>query len=279
MYEAGFQHWRSLFDTAVTRPLEASLVGMEHSFSHHPFFIPQMEIDRSSSNKLTSSGTSKWEVADGTCDLAPLSKKMYWRLTCSSPTIVCLRPDHVASYQSFLSNHGSHLPILTLAWAYVLSARWAEIIPDASMQYTDSVAMASSQHVSEGGSTCYVGNATPECIRWWSAVLAPGAGWSAFIPHSGRNLESPWAVCLQSANINICFDSDDAFSLQRHTPVSSTTATYYILEYVGRHGVLDQSYAAFAAALLLPTRRAMSRSILWPALLPMPRAKDVCQLP
>lgn len=127
-------------------------------------------------------------------------------------------PHHVGSYESFLNNHGSHLPILTLTWAYVLSARWAEIIPDASIQYTDSVAMVIPRHLSEGGSTCYVGDATPEGIRWWSAVLAPDAGWTAFIPHNGRNLESPWAVCLQSAGITICFDSDDAYSLKRHAP-------------------------------------------------------------
>ncbi|KAI9163534.1 hypothetical protein HJFPF1_05151 [Paramyrothecium foliicola] len=69
------------------------------------------------------------------------------------------------------------------AWAYALSARWAEMIPRASaLEYTTSQAPWTAHLVSNetaenaGPMVVNLGNLSGEAARWWAAVLAAVEG-------------------------------------------------------------------------------------------------------
>ncbi|KAK3180443.1 hypothetical protein K4F52_008171 [Lecanicillium sp. MT-2017a] len=190
--------------------------------------------------------------------------KTVWRVTTSSPTTISMQDGNPASLWNLLDKDGSHIPVLTLAWAYILSARWAEIIPGASIGYTDSRAeVGPAEHADTKNCVFDIGTVSESAYRWWSAILATGEGWNACIGQNGKPLSSPWAVKMQwSPGITILQRGAHSQPLQ-FDPPSYSSALSYILDYVAYHDVHDQSYAAFAAALLLPTRQRISRSVSW----------------
>ncbi|KAG6023119.1 hypothetical protein E4U40_004170 [Claviceps sp. LM458 group G5] len=108
-----------------------------------------------------------------------------------------------------------------------------------------------------------LGVVTDEAVRWWAAVLAPGEGWVARIRHRGEDLRSPWSVSLQFSK-NLTLTCRKTLSREGHGPPPSfSAAVQYIADYTKYHGIEDESHAAFAAALLLPTRRNISKRLCW----------------
>ncbi|KAG6089462.1 hypothetical protein E4U30_008374, partial [Claviceps sp. LM220 group G6] len=75
----------------------------------------------------------------------------------------------------FMRRDSGHICLLMLAWAYVLSQRWTELVPGAeAIKYTESSA-ALSLSDSVGGvvqtddPVVDLGVATDEAVRWWAA--------------------------------------------------------------------------------------------------------------
>lgn len=120
--------------------------------------------------------------------------------------------------------------------------------------------------ISEGNADPVIdlGEVTDEALRWWAAVLAPGEGWYACIQHNGRDLKSPWSVKLQSSIALVLSHGAISSRPEQHASASFSSAVRYVLDYARYHGVHDQSRAAFAAALLLPTCRNISKQVCWP---------------
>lgn len=166
---------------------------------------------------------------------------------------------------------GSHITVLTLAWAYVLAARWAEVL-SGTMQYTDMKAPKAERHEQTNLTSCTVdiGTASHASVRWWAAVLANGQGWQASVLHCGQNLQSPWAIQLNCTKISISFVNSLPCQTAESLPPTSAAAASYILQYVSYHRLENESSAAFCAALLLPTANSARQSIFWP--LPSPKS-------
>lgn len=78
---------------------------------------------------------------------------------------------------------GAHVTVLVLAWAYVLSARWVEIISRASpITYTDNSGpwvLKKDEPAKDAMVVQLPPNTAVDAARWWAAVLSKGEGWSA----------------------------------------------------------------------------------------------------
>ncbi|EGX88986.1 hypothetical protein CCM_09033 [Cordyceps militaris CM01] len=264
VYATGYQTWIELYHRAIDSPLEFPSSNMANAFPSHPRIIPQLELDRRSTCVLHAIGRTVWETADKNCDLPSLTMKTALQVTATCATRVHLEDSCQTTPWNQFGEHGDHIPILTLAWAYVLSARWAEIIPGATMEYTNSRAplFPTCESIRCDSTPVQLGDMTDHALRWWEAVLATDEGWDASILHNTQNLKSPWSVSLQMPGMSIHLKSKPA-TLHNHAPASYATASSYILAYVAYHGIYDQSCAAFATALLLPTRHRISKSVHW----------------
>ncbi|PWI65463.1 hypothetical protein PCL_07064 [Purpureocillium lilacinum] len=261
-YERGYRLWQGVYLAGLASPVDATALDLRHAFPQHPYFVPNLHLDTRSPGVLYATGTSTWQASTGNCSLPAFNKTYAFPVTARDPIIVSLRPNR----DSF-GLDGGHISILTLAWAYVLSQRWSELIPGAAaIEYTNSMAALSDFSRSFENPEYPVidlGIVTDEAIRWWAAVLAPGEGWLACIHHEGRNLRSPWSVSLRSSkDLTLSFQSTSSHGGHRPPP-SFSTAAQYIADYANYHGIEDQSCAAFAAALLLPTRRQISNKLCW----------------
>lgn len=105
-------------------------------------------------------------------------------------------------------------------------------------------------------------NLTGDAARWWAAILAPGEGWKAAIPHERWRLLSPWSVTTEFKNVNIILSgSSSTTNSYSPTPASYRTALKYIDEYSILHNASTQSRAALAAALLLPLAKLDNRKV------------------
>lgn len=270
VFELGFSAW-SCCSQRVSRGAKQqaleSLKTVDHAFPGHPALPKGLNLEKSS-DCWVASGVSFWDAAAGsTSSCGPglpetRPKKHSFFVTKSKPTKLRLSDSSQSGLLSFLGDKDDHVAILVLAWAYILSARWAELIPGANdVQYTGARA-ESSKHESSS-ITIPIEALSGEAARWWQAVLAPGQGWLATVDTDGRTLYSPWSVTRSSRTALI-----PHFLGHFPTPTTapdSSTAMVYLSEYVAMHGVDDQSRAALSTVLCLPFATRSSSRITLPA--------------
>jgi hypothetical protein len=210
---------------------------------------------------------STWASSGGHCDIITIKQTFQIAVAIGKPTITVLVDNPDLTLFEWFGKDDGHLAVLTFAWAYALSARWAEIITRASpIEYTASQAhwtlRQGSGHATGNEMVIELGNLTGEAARWWAAVLAPGEGWKAAIPHERWQLLSPWSVVRESSNVTISISGSP-----RHTnsfptiPASFESALQYIEDYSTLHNAHTQSWAALAAALLPPMAKLDNRKI------------------
>lgn len=263
VFELGFRTWSS-YSQRIPRGAEQealeSLRAVDSAFPCHPALPSGLNLKKSS-DCWTASGVSFWDSAGGsTSSESSLSscrpglpeiepQQHSFLVTKSKPAKLTLGDSSESGFLSLLGDKDDHVTILVLAWAYVLSARWAELIPGANkVQYTGTRAKSS-----ENGRaiiTVPIEAMTGEAARWWQAVLAPGQGWLATVDAGGRTLYSPWSVTLSSrtALTPLFLGCSPALA----AAPDSTTALGYLSEYVAVYGIGDQSRAALSAVLCLP---------------------------
>lgn len=278
MYKRGYLTWAALWELAAADkhlPLDDDLTSLYSVFPNHPYFPPGLTIDRSFSNTVTVQGRTTWRTTPGPCDLPPFQDEMVIQVASRSPTIILffsnLRPT-IMNPNPF-RGESNHVPVLVLAWAYILSARWAELIPEACPPHYSS--HQARLNVGDGPEVLGddydaivvdVGDVDDDAARWWTAVLAPGTGWDASIQsNTGAILSSPWSIRTQPGpNFVISANVQIHSYLGNHRPASFGTAIRYLSEYCHLHGIAEQSQAALAAALLIPVAKFDNKRIELP---------------
>ncbi|KAG6068741.1 hypothetical protein E4U32_007606 [Claviceps aff. humidiphila group G2b] len=218
-YERGYRLWHGLYLAALSSPLDVTALDFQHAFPSHPYFVPELRLDTRCNGTLYATGTSTWKTSTGDCSLPSFEKKYKIPVTAGDSVIVSLQ-----QYHGSFGQDGGHISLLMLAWAYVLSQRWSELIPSAeAIKYTNSS----------------------------SALSESGDGF--------KETDGP------VVDLGVVTDEANTLSSGGHeSPPSFSTAVQYIADYAKYHGIEDQSRAAFAAALLLPTRRSISKTFRWP---------------
>ena len=278
-YEIGYRTWRHLcLEAAASRECPFDFVDFSEVLSsHHPCIHDGLELKPGDTVHAT--GTSTWNTAwpwrQPESDLPPIEQPYSIPVTARHPIPVTLgrSPEQ---FPTWFGARGNHVCILTLAWACALSSHWTEMMPGgdaiAQLEFTESSAVwRQPDEADEGrdGTEMVVdlGPVAGLAIRWWSAVLAPGRGWTVGLWHGDDFHLAPWSTHLD--------DSAGRFVLTgtfprppQHRPQrlsSSFMAMGFISKYATYHGVQSQSRAAFAAALMLPTATRMMGTVTLPA--------------
>lgn len=276
MYDRGYQTWAALWQKAAAQNhLEDQLSSLFPVFPHHPHFPERLAVDKSFSNTATVRGRTTWITSRGPCDLSTFQEEMILQVASNSPTPIVFSsgPHPRTKFLNQIAKDSNHVPILVLAWAYILSARWAELIPGASISdYSGNQAQMNpgnwphGQEYDEDNVVVDIGDVDGAAARWWAAVLAAEGGWDASLhSHTGIRLCSPWSVRTQAgSNFTISANIQPCSAIDNSRPASFSTAIRYLSEYCQLHDVAEQSQAALAAALLIPVAKFDNKRINFP---------------
>lgn len=268
IYSKGYRTWWALWKQASTDPgLPPACLKLDDIFSQHPYFPEGVYLD--STGLLTA--TSTWTTTNGCCDIPSFEQRFQVTPSVGKPTAILATADANIPFQKNFGKDDNHLIVLVLAWAYALSARWTSIISGAApLEYTACQAKwAETRHLPKDESSVIVqlGSINDEAARWWAAVLAPGQGWKASIPHKQYKFLSPWTVSLDSTRTILLSSNSEPDSPPLGKCPSFEAAVQHIAQYSALHSASEQSRAAFAAALLLPLANFDRRKVR----LPLPR--------
>lgn len=279
IYDRGFQTWAALWQIAAAHnQLQSQMSSLRSVFPNHPYFPERLKVDKSFSNMASVRGKTTWRTSIGPCDLESFQEEMVLQVASNCPTTIAFSPGPhpTTSFLNRVARESAHVPILMLAWAYILSARWAELIPGAELSdYNSNQAQLKSDSGPHGleddGSHVVVdiGDVDDAAARWWTAVLAADGGWDASIrSDTGVLLCPPWSIRTQPGpNFTIFANIQPRSTITNRRPASFSNAVRYLSEYCHLHDVAEQSQAALAAALLIPVAKYDNRRIK----LPVPR--------
>ncbi|RDW67242.1 uncharacterized protein DSM5745_09108 [Aspergillus mulundensis] len=197
--------------------------------------------------------------------MPPLERHLQIPVSIKDPTPLRLSSDLDQSRQEWFGTKGNHISVLILAWSYILSARWAEIMPEATLTYTHRKASNSDNLQQEDSAVVDIGAASNDAARWWAAILATGTGWEAFIPIDKDKFWSPWSISLPPApGFGLSYHNTQSSLSDRAIPAAA--AFRFLCDYCALHGIVDQGYAALSAVVLLPFARDSSTEIVLPRL-------------
>lgn len=125
-YELGFRTWAALASSKVP----ASDACVTDALLHQPPLPRGLRLKREYGH-VFATGSSLWETRGGTCELPAFQTQVQIGITRDEPMqlfISAAAQDKLGSF--FSSSDENFVAVLVLAWAYVLSARWAEIISE-----------------------------------------------------------------------------------------------------------------------------------------------------
>ncbi|UZP45269.1 hypothetical protein NXS19_013081 [Fusarium pseudograminearum] len=261
IYEMGFKTWAQLHanigEKSRLPPLSQAIEEICHQ---HPVLTPNLRLQTDQMGAFATGGCI-WSSHGPKCTHAispfrlPVRIKVATRkpvsLSISEPT-----ESQKTAFPCFIRDQ-DYIYVLMLAWAYILSARWIDIMPGTcSLTYTDRQAISQQDTTECQGNenliSVQLGHVSPQEARWWAAILAPGQGWQANLDYEQQTFLAPWSIDVQKDFEFLLLHSTDPAT----TPYSAATfldAIHYLDRFCARHVVSDQSQAALAAVLLLPS--------------------------
>ncbi|CAG8319043.1 unnamed protein product [Penicillium nalgiovense] len=150
-------------------------------------------------------------------------------------------------------DEGNHIAVLFLAWAYILSAKWAELLDrsethQCSMKYSFETCQEPEEAVQQEVIGVYLPPDASEAeIVWWNAVLSGTPAWEISVEYQSEKFVSPWSVSLGGA---ISMRAKQGLHPQSTTynPPSSTTAFQYLTRFCKHHRIYAQCTAALSAS-------------------------------
>ena len=257
IYAAGFETWAQLHSLVVKNTkLPTRCFFTKNTFPLLPAFPQNLKLEEHP-NGLSASGFSTWASSPATCasSIPSFRRRVQLEVAVKDPVLLSISdsaPTDTYSTSWFRSQN-DYLAILVLAWAYVLSARWVEIMsPACSLTYTDNLAKhydaTTKSDNAQHSAVVDIGPASSKESRWWTAVLAKGQGWQASIRSS---LSSPWSIRVES-NSQFLLDPELDISNCQESAATFSEAFGFLNRFCTRHDIVDQSHAALAAVLLLP---------------------------
>jgi hypothetical protein len=232
IYARGYQTWSTLHDKQAFSS-ENYLRQLYTAFPNHPIFPPGLDVDKSFTNVALVKGTTTWLATDKG-HLPSFETEAFFHVAWDKPTKIIWTTD--TSYSSttlpeIFGPSSHHIPILIQAWAYILSARWAELITGARVSYQNipksKEGLNQSRQPSVGDPiTIDIGAVSKDAANWWTAILSAGSGWDATMCNTkGNILHSPWSTVLESdhpilVSANIRTEGTSSYS----TPASFSAA-------------------------------------------------------
>ncbi|KAF5025167.1 hypothetical protein F66182_2743 [Fusarium sp. NRRL 66182] len=278
MYARGYRTWSNLYETASedVHLISNCLQRLQTTFPCLPQFPSNLEMDRSSAGVAFAKGRTVWLPAEEPDHLPPFQEELVFDVAWDKPTQILLTSDVrrlTTTLPDIFRKHNNHMPVLFQAWAYILAARWTELIPDAYISHnTDSrsdVDFNASPLTDDDQDPAIidVGQVGKDAARWWHAILSVEDGWNATIRSTkGGHLHSPWSTTLVSERpLAISAKMTTETSIYDGDITSSNAAYSYLTNYCNFYNIDDEvSLAALAAALHIPAVKYDGRRIELP---------------
>ncbi|PWY96539.1 hypothetical protein BO94DRAFT_481421 [Aspergillus sclerotioniger CBS 115572] len=218
-------------------------------------------------------GQSTWKTSKGICELPPRTIPDQLQLGIDSPSGVRLSDD--SPFSDWLGvqglsgyDNGNYLSVLYLAWAYIFSSRWVELLGrsvdhECQMHYTSQGTAGSPQSAKQPKVQVELDDDVgEEETFWWRSVLCSDGGWSATTKHNNHVYLSPWSVSAEDAGMSLATKGD--LNINMSDPPRSKTALKYLSRFCMYHGLYAQCSAALAGALYIPFLRGRSVSLPFP---------------
>ncbi|KAK6705455.1 hypothetical protein SNK05_009352 [Fusarium graminearum] len=201
IYEIGFKTWTQLDANIEEKSMLPPLSQVTQEICHqHPVLTRHLKLKIDQMGAFATGGCI-WSSHRTKCAHAmpPFRQPVRIKVAAKKPVSLSMSEpteDRNTVFPCFIRDQ-DYISVLMLAWAYILSSRWTEIMPGTcSLAYTDSQAISQQ-------------NATRSTR-----------------PHPATN---------------------------RHSAATFSDAIHYLNRFCARHVVSDQSHAALAAVLLLPS--------------------------
>jgi len=212
-------------------------------------------------DSLVVNGRSTWRTSKGTCDLQPRVLPKQLLLAGGGRLSVRLSEDSALSdwpgvqgLQGY--DKGNYLSVLYFAWAYILSARWVELLNRSAdhqchigytaQRFRGPLPQSDKRSIFQvdiGDDTC------KEEVLWWRAILCSDDGWDATTKYNGQVYLSPWSLSAKNTALTLV---TNAFLDAKAEPPSSTTALKYLSHFCVRHRLYAQCSVALAGVLYIP---------------------------
>ena len=283
--------WSSyVTSTNGTDLLAADCVNLPGMLGHVPAFLDfrkdlglsQVKLEHTEYDdirELWVTGSSVWETTKGECNLRNKTLQQRLLLGISSPASLSFTATDRFQNWPGAENidqpaRGNCIAILTLAWCYILSAKWIEVQPPshlgkdcdstelggpvyladlAQFGMSNNTPCSDAMHVDLGG----IGH---DAARWWAAILASGTGWEAAITCSGKRYLSPWSIRIATGQPFLLWRTEATsqerelaeFETAPKSPPSSAVALQYLSEFCSHHEISSQCLAALATVLMIP---------------------------
>ncbi|KAL1851054.1 hypothetical protein Daus18300_012663 [Diaporthe australafricana] len=171
-YEQGFREWTLLrqqdnfVDSSVDALDDPGLLPL------HPHFPVDLELELWG-NTLYAVRRSKWRSGCGSQDIPDFTKEFRLGVSVQKPTTVSFE-NSACDFPIWFGNDGGHLGVLVLAWAYILSARWAEVMPGAGICYTETDERGqgnSKDKERKDVSNLATGTKNARALQWWRKLV------------------------------------------------------------------------------------------------------------
>ncbi|KAL2889491.1 hypothetical protein HOO65_020033 [Ceratocystis lukuohia] len=261
IYEGGFKTWAQLHaDIEEKSRLPALSLAIQDICQQHPVLPRNIRL-KNDQGGVFAAGESIWSSHGTKCAYATPTFRQSVRIRVAVKKPISLSISESTESQNtvlpcFIRDQ-DYLSVLMLAWAYILSARWTEIMPGTcSLTYTESQAIAhqDTTHYQDKGNLVGVqlGDVSPQEARWWAAILPPDQGWQASMAYEQQTFLAPWSIRLQQRFGFLLLHTADSVS-SIHSAATFSDATHYLNRFCARHNVSDQSQAALASVILLPS--------------------------
>ncbi|CAG8908425.1 unnamed protein product [Penicillium egyptiacum] len=178
-------------------------------------------------------------------------------------------------------DEGNHIAVLFLAWAYILSAKWAELLDRSDThqclaKYSDTCQEPEEAVQPEVIEVDLPPDASEAEIVWWNAVLSGTPAWEISVEYESEKFISPWSVSLAGA-ISMRAKQGTHQSTT-YNPPSSTTAFKYLTRFCSHHRIYAQCTAALSASFFTRNGR-LHKSPTLPIPRPAKNPKDLQSTP
>ncbi|OJJ73401.1 hypothetical protein ASPBRDRAFT_502994 [Aspergillus brasiliensis CBS 101740] len=262
VYEKGFRMWKALYIRATqASSFPQSCFDIQPIIANQPHFPINLDL-RVTHKYLSVHGTSTWKGSEA-CNIPIQKRHLQIPVSTRSPIPLKFSADVDQSYIKWFNTEHSHIAVLMSAWSYILSARWAELMPGAVLAYSDIKADSINEAGNRGSVVVDIGDTHDEAAEWWAAILAPGEGWKAYIAVDNDMFRSPWSISLPM-DPTITLKHQKNQSISSGTAIPATTALHYLSDYCSLYDIVDQCYAALSAVLLLPSMHIYQKNITLP---------------
>ncbi|KAJ5428778.1 hypothetical protein N7445_010232 [Penicillium cf. griseofulvum] len=149
-------------------------------------------------------------------------------------------------------DEGNHIAVLFLAWAYILSAKWAELLDrsethQCSTKYSSKPRQEPKEPKPEVIEVDLPPDASEAEIVWWNAVLSGTPAWEISVEYESDKFVSPWSVSL-GGSISMRAKQELHLESTTYSPPSSTTAFQYLTRFCNHHHIYAQCTAALSAS-------------------------------